>query len=100
MSLSGSAVSVLYQHGAEETWWVDATRPWMCEGCGEAIQVPCVYWHGRRTLFWHPECATTIGAHLIADAREATLAVDPRPHWRKRVVSAVRHRLMAEELVA
>jgi hypothetical protein len=93
-------MSVLYQLGAEDTWWVDATRPWMCEECAEVIQLPAVYWHGRRTLFWHPACAARIGAHLIADAREATLAADPGPHWRRRLLGAVRHRLLAEELVA
>lgn len=79
----------------------DNELPWLaCLECARPVSPPFVLWHGIRQLLFHPECAARIGAHLIADAREATLAGDAGPHWRRRLVGAVRHRLMAEELVA
>lgn len=39
------------------------------------------------------------GPHLIADAREATLAAAPDRHWRRRLIAGVRHRLEREEVV-
>ena len=75
---------------------------WQCSECGRRIRRTApVYWFGALVeLLLHPACATRLGVHLIADAREATLAGNPQPHWRQRSVAVVRHRLLAEEAVA
>jgi hypothetical protein len=71
-----------------------------CASCTELIAPPAVFWCGLDMLFWHPRCAARLGAHLIADAREADLAAAAPSQWRHRLVTAVRHRLEREEAVA
>lgn len=68
-----------------------------CVECGYELELPFVYWHGAQPLLFDPECAARLGAHLIGDAREATLAAARQPHWRRRLVWAVRNRLVGEE---
>lgn len=68
-----------------------------CAACGDELEVPFVYWACAQPLLLHPECAAHLGPHLIADAREATLAAGHGAHWRHRLVRAVRHRLVSEE---
>ena len=69
----------------------------MCLECDGPLSVPFVYWHGAQPLLFHGECAEILGAALLKDSRECELAADPRPHWRRRAVATVRHRLRAEE---
>lgn len=92
-------MSVLYPEQVDE-WWINAPTPWRCIECGRPIAPPLVYWQGAETLMLHVECAAMLGPHLIADAREAQLAMDPEPVWRRRAVTAVRHRLETEEWAA
>jgi hypothetical protein len=92
-------VSVLYPSDSA-AWCLGEPTPWSCVECGEPVTPPCVHWQGVRTLILHAECAASLGPHLIADAREATLAADPEPHWRRRLIAGARHRLVAEERVA
>ena len=68
-----------------------------CVECGDELELPCIFWHGARPLLFHVECAARLGPHLIADAREATLAAAREPHWRRRLLLAVRDRLVGEE---
>jgi len=68
-----------------------------CVECGDELELPFVYWHCAHPLVFHPECAARLGPHLIADAREATLAAARQPHWRRRLLWAVRNRLVGEE---
>jgi len=46
----------------------------VCFYCGEAVQNPCVMWHGlnqRNTnIFLHPQCADRLVFHLASDARK------------------------------
>lgn len=93
-------MSVLYPDQLGSAWWLDNPPPWSCATCGDPAWPPCCFWQGSTQLFLHPECAAHLGPSLIADAREATLAADPGRNWRRRLVDAVRHRLMVEELVA
>ncbi len=69
----------------------------LCEECWLPVASPAVARQGWRSLVWCRLCAKRVGLSLIADEREATLARDPQPHWRNRVVAAVRHRLQVEE---
>jgi hypothetical protein len=79
----------------------DDPLPWLaCLECARPVIPPFVCWRGTKLLLLHAECAARIGAHLIADAREAQLAADPAAHWRRRAVATVRQRLQAEEVAA
>jgi hypothetical protein len=80
--------------------WLDWTGSLICQECGGELEPPCVAWHGTTLLLFHPSCAARIAPHLLMDSREATLAADSGPHWRRRLLAGVRHRLTAEELVA
>jgi hypothetical protein len=54
-----------------------ADFPDRCFICGKDVNrsFPVVGWSGYDDLILlHPECAERLGAHLIADAREAELA--------------------------
>jgi hypothetical protein len=92
-------VSVLYSADGTANW-ADRLADWGCLECGQPVEPPAVYWHGHGLLLLHPACAARLGPHLIADAREATLAADPEPRWRRRLIAGVRHRLEREEAVA
>lgn len=92
-------MTVLYPADSA-AYWLGAPTPWRCVECGEPVAPPCVHWQGVRTLLLHAECAASLGPHLIADARECELAGDPGPHWRRRAVATVRHRLQAAEVSA
>jgi hypothetical protein len=90
-------VSVLYADDLHQSW-IDEPPPWTCTECADEVTPPLVYWRaGYLDLFYHRRCAAKFGAHLIADAREATLAADPEPRWRRRLIAGVRHRLEREE---
>ena len=89
-------MSVLYPEDSA-AWRLGLPTPWSCVECGEPVTPPCVHWQGARTLLLHPQCATRVGVHLISDAREATLAGNPEPHWRERDIATVRYRLGREE---
>jgi hypothetical protein len=93
-------VSVLYLDDVAALG-LDEVPPWACLTCGEPVWPPAVYWQGARgQAFWHGLCAIQLGLHLIGDSREAALAADPEPRWRRRQMAGVRHRLVAEERVA
>lgn len=66
-------------------WWAPATTE--CFLCGTRVDPPGVYWVAGSNLLLHPDCATCLGQHLIADAREAQLA-SGRPPWASRVTRA------------
>jgi len=79
-------MGVLYPNEHEEFWAPPRDRE-QCFRCGETIlrvRDVCVYWHSLMTeptnpdvnfdIVLHPSCAAELGAHLIADAREADLA--------------------------
>lgn len=93
-------MSVLYVIDHTMTWWITDAPPWSCQECARPVDLPCVIWQGLQTLLLHPACAARLGPHLIADAREATLAADPGLHWRRRLIAGLRHRLEREEAVA
>jgi hypothetical protein len=99
VSVAGDVVSVLYaaDYGA---FWLDWEGDWTCAECGSEVRPPAVYWHGEKLMLFHPECAARLGPHLIADAREATLAGDPGSNWRRRAIATVRHRMRLGEIVA
>src|ERR1051326_2271129 len=65
-------MSVLYQHDLDQRR--DLPPDVRCALCGDPIAPPVVCWSGLDLLVWHPRCAAKLGAHLIADAREADLA--------------------------
>lgn len=90
-------MSVLYALSADI---LGAGTELACVECAGALRPPLVYWVGARLLLFHPGCAAELGPHLIADAREATLAIAPEPHWRRRLIDGVRHRLKLEEALA
>lgn len=92
-------MSVLYSANGGATW-LDWEGDWTCSECGSEVRPPAVYWHGEKLLLFHPECAGRLGQHLIADAREAQLAGDPAPHWRRRAAATLKHRLSIEETSA
>jgi hypothetical protein len=91
---------VVYPHQIPTAWWIENPPPWPCASCSDPVWPPCCFWQGATQLFLHADCAAHLGPNLIADAREAMLGGDPGPHWRKRLVDAVRHRLVAEEIAA
>jgi hypothetical protein len=47
-----------------------------------------------------PALCRAAGSHLIADAREADLVAGKHDHWRRRLLGAMRERLLAEEVAA
>jgi hypothetical protein len=67
-----------------------------CFVCGKPVQPPAVAWVGGidQVLVLDAACAAYLGPELTADAREAVLAGDPRPHWRARA-EAIAHRRAA-----
>jgi hypothetical protein len=98
---TSGGVSVLYVGDVETV--VDFETSWACDLCGDFVDVveyPAVMWQGDRVLLFHTGCASRLGVHLIADAREAELASSHEGRWRNRLIAAVRHRLVAEEQVA
>jgi hypothetical protein len=92
-------VSVLYDL-ADMQDWLDRLDSFECFFCGVQVTLPCVVWHGNFLVVFHPACARSLGAHLIADSREAELAGDPQPHWRRRAIGTMRYRLIKEEVAA
>jgi hypothetical protein len=55
-------------------WWATERDGTCCFTCGESLNGPfaTVFWKGcGGWLELHPNCATDLGTHLIADAREA-----------------------------
>jgi len=88
-------VSVVYP-ADRRAWWLDGVAL-ACVECGEPIELPAVYWHGATRLLLHADCAQHLGIALLQDARECDLAASP--HWRRRAVATVKHRLVTEEAV-
>jgi hypothetical protein len=73
---------------------------WVCADCGDEVRPPGVYWAGDTDLLFHAACALRVGAHLIADSREAELVGSRSAQWRRRARAVTRHRLLTEEAVA
>ena len=93
-------MAVLYARSELARWTEDLLIDWTCLECGEALDLPRVYWQAAALLLFHPACAARLGPHLIADSREAVLAGAADPRWRRRAIAAVRRRLVNEERVA
>lgn len=94
-------MSVLYAADVGEVFNFETS--WACDACGDFVDLvaqPGVFWQGERPLLFHTLCASRLGAHLIADAREAELAGDSEGRWRNRLIAAVRHRFAMEEIAA
>jgi hypothetical protein len=90
-------VTVLYPADSN-VWWLGERPPWDCVGCGDPVHPPCIFWQTTRgELLLHGHCAEHLAVGLIKDSRECELASDPGPHWRRRAVATVRHRLQIEE---
>lgn len=85
---------------ADAAHWLDAPQSWTCWSCGLPLELPLVVWHAESLLTLHADCAAQLGAHLLMDSREAQLAGKPEPHWSRRAVAVVRHRLRAQERAA
>ncbi len=68
-------------------WW--APRDLHCLVCGEVPPGPLIFWQGATgALVLCPDDAAYLGAHLIGDAREATLASGRERHWAARATRA------------
>lgn len=78
---------------------IEVEPPWTCADCGGQVDPPAVTWWASQWLILHANCARALGGHLIADSRECELASAQAPHWRRRAIAAVRHRLKTEEEV-
>lgn len=77
-------------------WWAPQTP--LCFSCsGDLSAEPAtVYWHlSEGHLELHSTCAAILGAHLIADAREADLATNGI--WTNRVRRVFRASLLRQE---
>ena len=73
-----------------------------CFKCGGRVTgQPFVMWAGYpgRCIVMHPDCARSIGCHLIQDAREADIASGTR-QWTSRGMRAVRAGLLVQEQMA
>lgn len=78
-------MGVLYPEERGE-WW--APQDLRCFVCGERPLGPLVYWSGAESsLVLCPADAAYLGAHLLGDAREATLATGGHP-WGARATRA------------
>lgn len=99
-SAGGGLMAVLYP--ADSTaWWLGEAPPWECASCAEPVSPPCIFWQGASTAWLlHQACAEHLGGAFLKDSRECELASDPGEHWRRRLITGVRHRLMVEERVA
>jgi hypothetical protein len=77
-------------------WW--APQSDTCLYCHDPVppdQV-AVNWLGAEHIILHPDCATSLGTHLIMDSRGAQLASGRQP-WTRRMTLALRSALQAEE---
>jgi hypothetical protein len=77
-------VSVLYPGDRERREYLELGA---CHYCGEPapVQDVAVYWQCTGTeLLLHTACARDLGAHLIADSREAQLASGAPHSWHQR----------------
>jgi hypothetical protein len=94
-------MGLLYADQLGEWWAADIDDT--CFFCGEAIMpalghLPAVYWQGASApIALHGGCARKLGAHLIADAREAELASAVQP-WPRRTARVLREALTAAEM--
>jgi hypothetical protein len=72
----------------------------VCWYCGQPLgPEPVVLWRGTDGLLTlHGHCARALGAHLVADSREAELA-SGRPPWTRRVARAAGAALRAHEVL-
>ncbi len=78
-------MAVLYSDDPPSPWRPTDYQCYLCLENVEPSKTPAVFWHsGRGDLVLHPACAIRLGAALIADAREATLA-GPDRKWDARV---------------
>jgi hypothetical protein len=81
-------------------------QPWAssdltCFRCDEPVELDgvAVVWMGTDVISLHPACARQLGAHLIADSREAELAGSTgQGHWQRRGARALRSALMTAEM--
>ncbi|TAK32628.1 MAG: hypothetical protein EPO21_14860 [Chloroflexota bacterium] len=91
-------MSVLYPSDRTEFW---APKNLDCFYCGKQIGGLAVFWKSQETLVLHPDCASQLAVHLIADSREAQLAAVP--HFINRARRIVeyhaerRHKLLTAE---
>jgi hypothetical protein len=89
-------MSVVHRSERLEAWAPQHNACFYCDGAVSPDR-PAVEWVGHEPIILHADCAPKLGAHLIGDAREATLG-GGEPHWTRRAIRAVRDALVAQEV--
>jgi hypothetical protein len=88
-------VTVVLPHERREPWCPQDSVCWYC-GDEVAADRPAVLWVGETSILLHPDCARSLGDHLIGDARECKLATGQHP-WGRRAARAAGNAMRAQE---